>query len=341
MNGQQQALLNLYHQPHLFWQCLCSAEWSTCQLSWRASCGPGIQTRLADCVRSDGCSVDLELCEQHGLDKLWRLTMPCTISCPLNCHLSAWESWSDCSHSCGIEGMMVRHRRVLKSNRANGRPCPEILQQRRPCPVQPCYHWHYGHWSACTLQPSQVQCGEGVRLRNVSCMMSDGVVGQASRIVEDKHCARRDNDPRAVTLSEQIPCTVPCAADCHLSKWSQWSKCQLPCTAGGALGLQGVQARSRARLGAISAQNTDDCPEQTWEARPCQDGKCFDYRWRSGPWVGTERTVWCQRSDGINVTAGEGGKVLGQSQHSSEKVDTLPHSQFYLNHGGQDLANPH
>uniref|UniRef100_UPI00358E60CD thrombospondin type-1 domain-containing protein 7A-like n=1 Tax=Myxine glutinosa TaxID=7769 RepID=UPI00358E60CD len=188
------------------------AEWSTCQLSWRASCGPGIQTRLADCVRSDGRSVDLELCEQHGLDKLWRLTMPCTISCPLNCHLSDWESWSDCSHSCGIEGMMVRHRRVLKSNRANGRPCLELLQQRKPCPVRPCYHWHYGHWSACTLQPSQVQCGEGVRLRNVSCMMSDGVVGQASRIVEDKHCARRDNEPRAVTLPEQIPCTVPCAA---------------------------------------------------------------------------------------------------------------------------------
>lgn len=39
-------------------------DWSTCQLSERAVCGSGIKTRMLDCVRSDGKSVDLRFCEE-------------------------------------------------------------------------------------------------------------------------------------------------------------------------------------------------------------------------------------------------------------------------------------
>lgn len=40
------------------------ADWSTCQLSERAVCGSGMKTRMLDCVRSDGKSVDLKFCEE-------------------------------------------------------------------------------------------------------------------------------------------------------------------------------------------------------------------------------------------------------------------------------------
>lgn len=40
------------------------ADWSTCQLSEKAVCGSGIKTRMLDCVRSDGKSVDLKYCEE-------------------------------------------------------------------------------------------------------------------------------------------------------------------------------------------------------------------------------------------------------------------------------------
>lgn len=40
------------------------ADWSTCQLSDRAVCGNGIKTRMLDCVRSDGKSVDLKFCKE-------------------------------------------------------------------------------------------------------------------------------------------------------------------------------------------------------------------------------------------------------------------------------------
>lgn len=31
-------------------------------------------------------------------------------------------------------------------------------------------------------------------------------------------------------------------------------------------------------------------------------GKCHSYQWRTGGWNNNERVVWCQRSDGVNVT---------------------------------------
>lgn len=42
------------------------SDWSTCQLSEKAVCGNGIKTRMLDCVRSDGKSVDLKYCEEVG-----------------------------------------------------------------------------------------------------------------------------------------------------------------------------------------------------------------------------------------------------------------------------------
>lgn len=60
--------------------CALCADWSTCQLSERAVCGNGIKTRMLDCVRSDGKSVDLKLCKEvrrqcvcHCGTQRWRL----------------------------------------------------------------------------------------------------------------------------------------------------------------------------------------------------------------------------------------------------------------------------
>jgi len=41
-----------------------SADWSTCQLSPNAVCGSGVKTRMLDCVRSNGKSVNIKFCEE-------------------------------------------------------------------------------------------------------------------------------------------------------------------------------------------------------------------------------------------------------------------------------------
>lgn len=65
MQDNHKKLIAHLLRPHYHWQRrLPSADWSTCQLSDRAVCGNGIKTRMLDCVRSDGKSVDLKYCKE-------------------------------------------------------------------------------------------------------------------------------------------------------------------------------------------------------------------------------------------------------------------------------------
>ncbi|GFT73080.1 RPE-spondin [Nephila pilipes] len=47
----------------------------------------------------------------------------------LDCQVSGWGSWSECSADCGI-GTMTRERQVIKHPRNGGAHCPELLQKR-------------------------------------------------------------------------------------------------------------------------------------------------------------------------------------------------------------------
>ncbi|XP_051519356.1 thrombospondin type-1 domain-containing protein 7A-like [Myxocyprinus asiaticus] len=277
-------------------------DWSTCQLSERAVCGVGFKTRMLDCVRSDGKSVDLKFCEELGLDKKWQMNASCVVECPVNCQLSDWSSWSECSHACGLAGKLWRRRTVIQASQGDGRPCSSQLEQWKPCPVKPCYSWRYSAWSPCMSEGAQ--CGEGLRFRNVSCFVTDGSGKDQGSMVDEELCGDLE---QAVDGDKQIilqeSCTVPCPGECYLMDWTAWSPCQLSCISGNDLGFGSVQVRSRAVV-AQEPENLLQCPEQEWEARPCTEGQCYEYKWMTGAWKGSSRQVWCQRSDGLNVTGG-------------------------------------
>uniref|UniRef100_A0A8C8DTI6 Thrombospondin type-1 domain-containing protein 7A n=1 Tax=Oryzias sinensis TaxID=183150 RepID=A0A8C8DTI6_9TELE len=276
-------------------------DWSTCQLSEKAVCGYGIKTRMLDCVRSDGKSVDPSFCKKLGLDRKLQMNASCVVECPVNCQLSDWSAWSECTRSCGLAGKLWRRRTVVQAPQGDGRPCPYQMEQWKPCPVQPCYSWRYSAWSVCRSEGAR--CGHGMRFRNVSCFVSDGSGQQDSGLVDDELCADVellvDGDAQIIL---QEACIIPCPGDCYLTDWTVWSPCQLNCVNGDDLGFGSVQVRSRAVL-AQDPENLLQCPEQELEARPCTGGQCFEYKWRSGPWRGSSRQVWCERSDGLNVTA--------------------------------------
>ncbi|XP_042362737.1 thrombospondin type-1 domain-containing protein 7A [Plectropomus leopardus] len=277
-------------------------DWSTCQLSDRAVCGNGIKTRMLDCVRSDGKSVDLKFCKELGLERKWQMNASCVVECPVNCQLSDWSPWSECTHTCGLAGKLWRRRTVIQAPQGDGRPCPSQMEQWKPCLVKPCYSWRYSAWSECKSEGAK--CGEGLRFRNVSCFVSDGSGQQDSSLVDDELCG--DLEPSVdgdTNIILQEPCTVPCPGECYLTDWTVWSPCQLSCVGGDDLGFGSVQVRSRAVV-AQDPENLLQCPEQELEARPCTEGQCFEYKWRTGPWRGSSRQVWCQRSDGLNVTGG-------------------------------------
>uniref|UniRef100_A0A3Q3WEJ1 Thrombospondin type-1 domain-containing protein 7A n=1 Tax=Mola mola TaxID=94237 RepID=A0A3Q3WEJ1_MOLML len=277
-------------------------DWSTCQLSERAVCGYGIKTRMLDCVRSDSKSVDLRFCKELGLEKKWQMNASCIVECPVNCQLSDWSLWSECTHNCGLAGKLWRRRTVTQAPQGDGRPCPSQMEQWKPCLVKPCYRWRYSTWSECKSEG--VRCGEGLRFRNVSCFVSDGSGQRENSLVDDELCG--DLEPTVdgdIHIVLQEPCTVPCPGECYLTDWTVWSLCQLSCFSGDDLGFGSVQVRSRAVM-AQDPENLLQCPEQELEARPCTGGQCFEYKWRTGPWRGSSRQVWCQRFDGLNVTGG-------------------------------------
>ncbi|KAA0710433.1 Thrombospondin type-1 domain-containing protein 7A [Triplophysa tibetana] len=327
---------NCYHYSYNI------TDWSTCQLSDRAVCGVGFKTRMLDCVRSDGKSVDLKFCEELGLEKKWQMNASCVVECPVNCQLSDWSSWSECSHTCGLAGKLWRRRTVIQASQGDGRPCSSQLEQWKPCPVKPCYSWRYSAWSPCksegpmgglikdnshktqplslfslpppvppppTLHSSITEengarCGDGLRYRNVSCFVSDGSGRDLGSMVDEELCGDLEqtvDGDKQIILEES--CTVPCPGECYLTDWTVWSPCQLSCIGRDDLGFGSVQVRSRAVL-AQEPENLLQCPEQEWEARPCTDGQCYDYKWMTGPWKSSSRQVWCQRSDGLNVTGG-------------------------------------
>ncbi|XP_058277386.1 thrombospondin type-1 domain-containing protein 7B [Hirundo rustica] len=271
--------------------------WSGCQLGANATCGHGERRRLLSCRRSDGATVSMQLCQQLQLEKPVPTSSRCVVGCAVDCQLSPWSAWSQCSHTCGAGGQMVRGRSVVLRAAGEGRPCPEQLTQHRSCPVKPCYSWLLGPWSPCTVQGGQ--CGDGLQVRNLTCVVHDASVSAASKPVENALCGELPSKESVL----QLPCSVPCPGDCHLTEWSEWSSCELTCISGRSFETSGRQSRSRAFI-VQSAENRENCSGQEMETRLCSGGQCYDYLWQTSPWRDNVRTVWCQRSDGVNVTGG-------------------------------------
>ncbi|XP_074729868.1 thrombospondin type-1 domain-containing protein 7B isoform X3 [Strix uralensis] len=271
--------------------------WSGCQLGANATCGRGERHRLLSCRRSDGATVSTQLCQRLRLEKPVQTRSRCVVACAVDCQLSAWSAWSQCSHTCGAGGQMVRGRSVVLRAAGEGRPCPEQLTQHRSCPVKPCYSWLLGPWSPCRLQGGQ--CGDGLQVRNLTCVVHDASDSATSKPVENALCGELPSKESVL----QLPCSVPCPGDCHLTEWSEWSSCELTCINGRSFETTGRQSRSRAFI-VQSPENQESCSGQAMETRPCSGGKCYDYLWKTSLWRDNVRTVWCQRSDGMNVTGG-------------------------------------
>ncbi|XP_076880732.1 thrombospondin type-1 domain-containing protein 7B [Brachyhypopomus gauderio] len=277
------------------------SDWSSCQLSDHALCGQGTKTRLLNCIRSDGKLVELSRCKEWGPSR-GRLSAPCEVSCPVDCLLTDWSPWSECSHTCGVQSKMTHSRMVLQQAAEGGRPCPSQLSQARACPIRPCFSWALGEWSSCIVEGAH--CGEGVRERNLSCVVHWGSASglPLPKAVHEDQCTASGLS-KAMEAELWQPCSIPCPGDCHLTEWSPWSTCQLLCLDGRGFETQGHQARSRA-VAIQVPENTDSCPSQVYETRMCRGGTCLSYEWVTGGWEDNERAVWCRRSDGINVTGG-------------------------------------
>uniref|UniRef100_A0ACB8G164 Uncharacterized protein n=1 Tax=Sphaerodactylus townsendi TaxID=933632 RepID=A0ACB8G164_9SAUR len=267
-------------------------DWSTCQLSKNAICGEGIKNRLLSCVRSDGKTVTMNYCEQLNLEKPAKMIAHCLVECVVRCCVPDLLS---CKHkekegfaqlnSLSIETVQQNPATVwfLENGphaelRVDSVEMESKYGTSRAWYIMALYQQHLNRW--------KVHYVEIFRLKKVCFCFLVLCLAQIFYM----HYGFK-----------QYAATTP--SDCHLTEWSEWSSCELTCIDGRSFESTGRQSRSRTFI-IQSFENQDSCPEQELETRPCSGGKCYNYVWKASLWQDNERTVWCQRSDGVNVTGG-------------------------------------
>jgi hypothetical protein len=165
-------------------------------------------------------------------------------SCPVNCAVSKWGSWTKCTATCGT-GVAVRSRAVRAS--APRAVCPSTKDVMdcnvQPCPVS-CQLAAWSPWSDCT-QP----CGSGSQTR-VRDTLVRAVNGGA---------------PCGAAKQTRACNTGACPIDCVVGTWSPWTAC--PVTCGGA-------RQSRVRSALVQPKLGGKLCASFTEVQTCGQAKC-------------------------------------------------------------------
>jgi hypothetical protein len=173
--------------------------WSSCS----TSCGGGTQTqtrRIISPPTGNGIPCPTDLSRTQACN---------TQACPIDCVVSDWGAWSDCSGgTCGT-GSQSRTRTVTRAAANGGATCPS-LSESRPCALQPCpVDCIIGEWSTCSAY-----CGGGIQTRTITPAVYGGIA-----------CPTDLSNTRVCN-------TEVCPSGCVMSDWSVWSDCSVSCGGG-------------------------------------------------------------------------------------------------------------
>lgn len=88
---------------------------------------------------NDACAVVRDQLLQQGATrpKEESTTLATAVGPPVDCVVSDWSVWTDCSVTCGV-GIKERFRMIKVKPENGGRPCPRRLVRRKKCQMGPC-----------------------------------------------------------------------------------------------------------------------------------------------------------------------------------------------------------
>lgn len=213
--------------------------------------------------------------------------------CPLDCKLTAWSEWTQCTKTCGAAGTQTKTRTIDVHPRWNGKSCGPVVDTQEchmgPCPVH-CSVSEWTEWTTCSKT-----CGTGTKTRERTVTQFSDFGGY-----------------QCPDLSESESCkTDACPRDCDVSNWGGWTTCSHEC--GG-----GYQSRTRDATNGGAADGGKECPT-TSEDRKCNPGNCpidcafsaFGWNGIAGEWSSCSRTCGGgirQQRRQISRAAAFGGK---------------------------------
>ncbi|CAH3038827.1 unnamed protein product [Porites evermanni] len=219
------------------------------------SCGGGVQTRNRTCTNpppaygGSDCSKlgpDISIRECNNQD------------CPVNGGYSNWNSWSDCSVSCG-GGRKARSRSCNNpAPQHGGKDCSSlgpsfqtIACNTMGCPVDGGYS-NWNSWSDCS-----VSCGGGRKARSRSCNNPAPQHG-------GKDCSSLGPSFQTIACN-----TMGCPVNGGYSAWGPYRNCSKSC--GG-----GVQTRTRTCTNPPPAYGGNDCSKlgPNISTRECNNHGC-------------------------------------------------------------------
>eukprot|EP00794_Sanderia_malayensis_P003136 gene3136-3604_t len=205
--------------------------WSRCTPN-TGNCGPGTQSRSRTISRQPYCSSACPATTQQR---------NCVHSCcPVNCVLSQWTTWGQCSANCGT-GLQQRTRRIVTSASCGG-SCSSNLAETKQCTVihkVDCQMSAWTTWSTCSSG-----CGNGLQQRSRTVTVQPTVCGQP--------CSNRTDFKQCQSYREN--------RDCQVSSWQQWGSCNANCAYGTKTRTRTITVSQRCR-GAVcpTLKQTSSC----------------------------------------------------------------------------------
>lgn len=185
-------------------------------------------------------------------------TKKCQSPCnpPIDCELTEWTEWSQCSNATGyVGGQRYRDRSVKTPPQNGGLACYGDLGQAKACLVsigdlpKPCHFTSWQSWSFCSTT-----CGEGFQTRHraIGQLAESGGAQCNGMISEVAQC-------HAGYWEE---CGLGSEQDCSLEAWQEWSACSIT--------MQRERVRhfkQHAKLGGLP------CHSPMHEIQTCQDSQ--------------------------------------------------------------------
>jgi len=162
------------------------------------------------------------------------------VGCPVNCTLTPFGGWSQCTKECRNSddedaGIRVRRRHKLADEK-NGGTCEDLVQEEQcgndRCPIN-CKlpEWEADDWGECSAT-----CGIGKKKRtrdcDESCDCDPDLNTPGSEECTCYPCNLYEGD-ECPDKVEEVECNLdPCPIDCQVSEWSDSESCTKTCGGG-------------------------------------------------------------------------------------------------------------